>query len=32
MWIAAIVLAGVIIIHLMPASAPPPHHAVHTMH
>jgi hypothetical protein len=30
MWIAVIVLAGVIVVHLVPAS-PPPHHAVRMM-
>jgi hypothetical protein len=31
MWIIAIVLAGVIVIHLMPAS-PPAHQQIHLMH
>jgi hypothetical protein len=31
MWLVAIVLTGVIVIHLMPGS-PPQHHVTHVMH
>jgi hypothetical protein len=31
MWLVAIVLAGVIVIHVMPGS-PTPHHVTHVMH
>jgi hypothetical protein len=32
MWIVAIVLTGVIMIHVMPTSSPPLHHQMRVMH